>query len=69
LGNLLNGKMRTPKINQLNKFNKFLDNETDFSFLNKSPLNSNAWLSDFLEADYNYTVVYEYNSDGNIVKI
>lgn len=58
---LINGKMRTPKINALYKLIDWLNKR--FNTLNiikapidKSPLDSNAWLSGFIEADGHFSV-------------
>ena len=52
---LLNGNLRTPKINSLYKLIDWLNNSKNTNLLkkplNNSPLISNAWLSGFLEAD------------------
>lgn len=53
---LLNGKMRTPKINNLNLLidwlnNKFVNLNLEKKQLDKSFLSSNSWLSGFIDAD------------------
>lgn len=53
---LINGKIRTPKIYQLYKLIDWLNKKFDILQLTKapldnSPLDSNAWLSGFIEAD------------------
>ena len=57
---LLNGKMRTPKIESLYKLIDWLNNSKNTNFLKKplndSPLTSNAWLSGFIEADGSFQV-------------
>ena len=57
---LLNGKMRTPKIESLYKLIDWLNNSKNTKFLKKplndSPLTSNAWLSGFIEADGSFQV-------------
>jgi hypothetical protein len=57
---LINGKMKTPKIHSLNMLIDFL-NETKGTNIEKylistEPLNSNPWLSGFLEADASFQV-------------
>ena len=57
---LINGKMRTPKIYSLNALIDFL-NETKGTSIEKysvstEPLNSNPWLSGFIEADASFQV-------------
>jgi hypothetical protein len=61
LTSLINGNMRTPKIHALNNLIDWLNFKLG-SFcipkksLNNSPLNSNAWLSGFIEADGHFSV-------------
>ena len=63
----INGYMRTPKINQLNNLIYYLNKKgynIDKYPLDCSALNSNAWLSGFLEADGHFSVrvsVDQYN--------
>jgi LAGLIDADG endonuclease len=56
--NLLNGNMRTPKINSLYNLIDFYKDRISIEkkLINKSPLNSNAWLSGFIEADASFQV-------------
>ena len=67
LTSLINGNMRTPKIyslysliDWLNK--KFEEINISKNPLNDSPLDSNAWLSGFIEADGNFSVRTTSNS-------
>lgn len=62
LGRLINGKMRTPKINALNKL---IDNlnasggareEIKKLTIDRSEIESNGWLSGFIEADGSFQV-------------
>uniref|UniRef100_UPI0021158680 hypothetical protein n=1 Tax=Aspergillus sclerotioniger TaxID=319627 RepID=UPI0021158680 len=56
---LLNGNMRTPKIHSLYKlidFYQIKNINIEKKPLNNSPLNSNGWLSGFLEADGSFQV-------------
>lgn len=57
---LLNGNMRTPKVESLYKLIDWLNNSKNTNFLKKplndSPLTSNAWLSGFIEADGSFQV-------------
>ena len=61
---LLNGNMRTPKVESLYKLIDWLNNSKNTNFLgsvlkkplNDSPLTSNAWLSGFIEADGSFQV-------------
>lgn len=53
--NLINGYMRTPKIEALHRAIKWI-NKKDNSFipclgLDKSPLDSNSWLAGFIDVD------------------
>jgi len=71
LTKLINGKMRTPKIEALHRLVDWFNNRSDFENLpklniDKSSLGSNAWLSGFLEADGNFYNGFTLNSD-NIV--
>lgn len=57
---LINGKMRTPKIHSLNALIDFLNN-TKGTVIEKhsvstEPLDSNPWLSGFIEADASFQV-------------
>ena len=59
---LINGKMRTPKIEALHRaiiylknFN-YLDKDFPLLDLDNSPINSNAWLSGFTDADGNFSI-------------
>lgn len=61
LTSLINGKMRTPKINALWNLIDWLNQK--FKYLNffkkpldNSPLDSNAWLSGFIDADGHFSV-------------
>lgn len=57
---LLNGNMRTPKVESLYKLIDWLNNTKSTNFLKKplndSPLISNPWLSGFLEADGSFQI-------------
>jgi hypothetical protein len=48
--NLINDYMRTPKIVQLYKLIDWINNKNKNFNIAKLPLDSNAWLSGFLEA-------------------
>ena len=57
--NIINGKLRTPKIYKLNNLIDYLNNKG--FVINKypldiTPLNSNAWLSGFIEAEGHFSV-------------
>ena len=63
--NLINGYMRTPKINQLYNLINYI-NARGFNInqlpLDNSSLNSNAWLSGFIDADGHFAVRVSKNS-------
>lgn len=57
--NIINGYIRTPKIYKLNKLIDYLNNkgyDINKYPLDLTPLNSNAWLSGFIEADGHFSV-------------
>lgn len=56
--NLLNGNMRTPKVYSLYNLIDFYKETINIEKkpINKSPLNSNPWLSGFIEADGSFQV-------------
>ena len=58
--NLINGYMRTPKIEALNRaikwFNDFYNINIKSLGLDKSPINSNAWLAGFTDGDGNFSI-------------
>lgn len=61
IATLLNGNMRTPKIKALHNLIDWLNLKFDnLNMINKpldtSPLNSNAWLSGFIDADGHFSV-------------
>lgn len=67
LVNLLNGNMRTSKINSLYKLIDWLNlKSNDLNIIKKpldsSPINSNAWLSGFIEADGSFSIFLNKNS-------
>ena len=54
---LLNGNMRTPKINSLyNLIDYYKNINIEKKPLNNQPLNTNSWLSGFLEADGSFQI-------------
>ena len=67
---LLNGKMRTPKIEALHRLidwlNARLKDKTNISKLglDNSYLGNNPWLTGFLEADGNFFCSFNLNSNG-----
>ena len=59
LVNIINGYIRTPKIYKLNKLIDYLNNkgyDINKYPLDLTPLNSNAWLSGFIDADGHFSV-------------
>lgn len=61
LVNLLNGQMKTPKINSLYTLIDWLNNKNPQLNISKLPLNTlllnkNAWLSGFIESDGHFSV-------------
>jgi hypothetical protein len=67
---LINGKMRTPKIEALHRLIDWLNDRSDQKEkliklgLDTSSLVNNAWLSGFLEADGNFYCNYSINASG-----
>jgi hypothetical protein len=57
---LINGKFRTPKINKLHQLIRYLNSKHNLAIpflpLDDSPLDSNPWLSGFVEANGNFYV-------------
>jgi hypothetical protein len=72
--NIINGNIRTPKIYKLNKLIDYLNNKgyvINKYHLDFTPLNSNAWLSGFIEADGHFSVRVSTQGQGdkkNILK-
>nr|YP_009471415.1 intron-encoded LAGLIDADG endonuclease family protein [Trametes hirsuta]AVG72806.1 intron-encoded LAGLIDADG endonuclease family protein [Trametes hirsuta] len=67
LVNLLNGNMRTSKIHCLYKLIDWLNNKNnDLNLIKKqldsSPIDSNAWLSGFIDADASFSIFLNKNS-------
>jgi hypothetical protein len=57
---LINGKMRTPKVAALHRLITFLNLNRDYNFpllpVDTSPLESNAWFAGFAEADGSFYI-------------
>ena len=62
---LINGKFRTPKIDQLYRVIDWLNNKYFMDIqklpLDTSPLNKNSWLTGFIEADGGFYIRYSLN--------
>lgn len=57
--NLINGKLRTPKINSLYEMIDFINDKGNNIIklpLDTSPLGSNAWLAGFIDADGHFAI-------------
>ena len=58
--NIINGYMRTPKIEALHRainwFNEFYNYNIDCLGLDLSPVDSNAWLAGFTDGDGNFSI-------------
>jgi len=71
--NLINGKMRTLKIEQLHKLIDLINNKNNNNItplpLDNSSLDSNAWLSGIIEADGCFYVRYSQNKHAKTKKI
>jgi hypothetical protein len=71
--NLINGRMRTPKIEALHRAIAWI-NEKDNSFipilgLDKSALDSNSWLAGFTDADGNFSItVYDRKKNSKVIR-
>lgn len=64
--NLINGKLRTSKINKLNLLIDWVNIKFNSNIIKKeldiSNFHSNAWLSGFIEADGHFSVLYTLKS-------
>ena len=58
--NLINGYMRTPKIEALHRailwYNEFDNHNSNCLDIDSSDINSNAWLSGFTDGDGNFSI-------------
>lgn len=71
--NLINGKMRTSKMECLHKAIRYINEKdnTNIPLLNMdtSPLGSNSWLAGFSDADANFSIsVYNRKKNRNTIK-
>jgi hypothetical protein len=75
--NLINGHMRTPKIEALHRIIKWFNNESsDYKIklldLDTTPLEQNSWLSGFIEADGNFYLNWKFSAKSlnkNIISV
>lgn len=72
LANLINGKMRTPKIEALNRLINWLNNKNNGSIvclgLDTSNLDSNSWFAGFSDADSYFQVSLTHNKELETIK-
>ena len=72
LANLINGKMRTPKIEALDRLINWLNNKKNSSIvclgLDTSNLNSNSWFAGFSDADSYFQVSLIHDKELNTIK-
>lgn len=72
LANLINGKMRTPKIEALNRLINWLNNKNNSSTvclgLDTSNLNSNSWFAGFSDADSYFQVSLTHDKELDTIK-
>jgi len=58
--NLINGYLRTPKIDQFNKLISRINNNSNNNFItyepDTSPILNNGWLSGFIDADGSFSI-------------
>jgi len=71
--NLINGYMRTPKIEALHRAINWINKKDNSSIpclgLDTSPLNSNAWLAGFSDADGCFSItVYDCKKNGGVLR-
>ena len=71
--NLINGYMRTPKIEALHRAIEWINNNDNNLIpllgLDLSPIDSNSWLSGFTDADGNFSItVYDRKKNGKVVR-
>ena len=71
--NLINGYMRTPKIEALHRAINWINEKDNISIpllsLDLSPIDSNSWLSGFSDADGNFSItVYDRKKNGKVIR-
>lgn len=66
---LINGNLRGPKINHFNCLIDWINNNTGFTLISKSPDNSdllkNAWLSGFIDGDGSFDILVSLVNKGS----
>ena len=71
--NLINGYMRTPKIEALHRAITWINEKDNTSIpllgIDLSPLDSNSWLSGFTDADGNFSItIYDRKKYGKLIR-
>lgn len=71
---MLNGHMRTPKIEALHRLIDFINQDGRYPSINplgldNSPLNGNGWLAGFIEADGSFSISHSINASGIAVDV
>ena len=71
--NLINGRMRTPKIEALHRAISWINEKDNSSIpclgLDLSPIDSNSWLAGFTDADGNFSItVYDRKKNGKVLR-
>ena len=71
--NLINGFMRTPKIEALHRAIRWINENDNSSIpclgLDLSPIDSNSWLAGFTDADGNFSItVYDRKKNGMVLR-
>jgi hypothetical protein len=71
--NIINGKMRTPKIEALHRAIVYINEKDNTKIplldIDNSPLDSNSWLAGFSDADANFSItVYDRKKNKNIIR-
>ena len=71
--NLINGYVRTPKIEALHRAINWINENDNSSIvclgLDKSPIDSNSWLAGFTDGDGNFSItVYDRKKNGKVLR-
>lgn len=71
---IINGKLRTPKINKFNELINWLNSKNNYNIpcysVDTNDLNSNGWLAGFIDADAGFKIRYsEKQLDINSLKV